>query len=111
MKSMFTTIKEDQKRMAAAIAAVRRLERYQKSMEFQMRNGVLEPVPVRNIAWNGDTLSRHFRHRHIAYSLLRGRTMEQIERTTHYPPDMELVEKYRQHFLEIIEREKNKAAA
>ena len=43
-----------------------------------------------------ESLKKEFRHKHIAYCLLRGRTLEQIERpNTGNEPSMQLIEKYK----------------
>jgi len=39
-------------------------------------------------------LKYDFRHKHIAYCMLRGRHYKEIERTTKNPPDFELVSSY-----------------
>lgn len=51
---------------------------------------------------------RTFRHRHIAYCLLRGRTMEQIECKVRQnnEPNMKIVEDYMRQFSSIEEVEK-----
>lgn len=45
-----------------------------------------------------------FRHRHIAYCLLRGRTMEQIERKVHdgNEPSDRLIEKYKEEYIKML---------
>ena len=48
--------------------------------------------------------SWEFRHRHIAYCLLRGRTIEQIERKVRddNQRDENLVEKYKEEYLQML---------
>lgn len=43
---------------------------------------------------------REWRHKFIAYCLLKGRTLEEIEKTCHEDnqPDMDLVERYKREF-------------
>lgn len=50
-------------------------------------------------------LSRTYRHRHIAYCLLRGRTMDQIEAKVHpgNERDEKLVEKYMAEYTAMFE--------
>ena len=52
--------------------------------------------------WELPTLRNNFRHKHIAYCLLRGRTMEQIEPKTNNAPDEKLIK-------EIMDAHTNKA--
>lgn len=48
--------------------------------------------------------SWEFRHRHIAYCLLRGRTMEQIERKTREDnhPSERLIDKYKEEYTKML---------
>lgn len=49
-------------------------------------------------------MKREFRHKHIAYCLLRGRSYEQIEQPAEYnQPDMGLVSRYMEQFNETAE--------
>jgi len=45
-------------------------------------------------------LKREFRHRHIAYCMLRGRTYEQIENYCHEAPDFDKIEHIRGLYAE-----------
>jgi hypothetical protein len=51
-----------------------------------------------------------FRAMHIAYSMLRGRTYEEIESNAKTPPKQYLVDKYTKRFKEMMEAS-NEAAA
>ena len=47
------------------------------------------------------SLSYHYRHKHIAYSELRGRTRESIERPGEFnQPNESLIEKYKKEVME-----------
>lgn len=56
--------------------------------------------------------SWEFRHRHVAYCLLRGRTIEQIERKVREDNqrDESLVEKYKDEYLQMLEAYKAEVA-
>ena len=43
-----------------------------------------------------------YRHRHIAYSMLRGRKYEEIERTCHEDPDWTLIEEVKREYAEAV---------
>ena len=43
-----------------------------------------------------------YRHKHIAYCLLRGRTMEQIERKCHTPPCESTIKNYVEEYGEEV---------
>ena len=52
-------------------------------------------------------MKRDYRHKHVAYSLLRGKTMEQIEKSTKpwpftQPLDLNLIKIIREKYEEII---------
>ena len=51
-----------------------------------------------------------FRHYHIAYCLLRGRTYEEIERVCYNPPDAKLIEKYTEKIKAEAPPEETEAA-
>jgi hypothetical protein len=55
--------------------------------------------------WTKICLADEFRHRHIAYCLLRGRTMQQIENKNHQnnEPKAKLIEKYKLEYAEPVE--------
>ena len=54
--------------------------------------------------WQGPFLSacysksRNYRHKHIAYSMLRGRAYEEIERTCREEPDWDLIERIKNEY-------------
>ena len=57
------------------------------------------------IGFNMFAAQREYRHKHIAYCLLRGKTIEQIERTTRpdHKPDWCLIDAAQKQYQEVIE--------
>lgn len=55
--------------------------------------------------WTKICLADEFRHRHIAYCLLRGRTLQQIENKNHQnnEPRQKLIDKYKSEYAEPVE--------
>jgi hypothetical protein len=55
--------------------------------------------------WTKICLADEFRHRHIAYCLLRGRTLQQIENKNHQnnEPKAKLLDKYKLEYAEPVE--------
>lgn len=49
-------------------------------------------------------MSKHYRHYHIAYSLLKGKTYDQIEKKCHEDnqPDMALIQEIRNAYIENV---------
>lgn len=63
----------------------------------------------KHAGWDGDyfsilkKLSHDYRHHHIAYSMLKGKTYEVIERpNTRIAPDMDLVKEIRDAYAEDV---------
>ena len=70
-----------------------------KEIHKNLANQIREYKPYsRSESWE-------FRHRHVAYCLLRGRTIEQIERKVHEGNERSesLVEKYKDEYLAMFE--------
>ena len=91
MKNKLQELKIELKSLAVKI---RELKKQMKA--YQRENGGCHGV----IGYMLYMLQREYRHKHIAYCLLRGRTMEQIEKKNRYgnAPDQKqikiLMEKY-----------------
>jgi hypothetical protein len=92
-------IKEEQKSIAKAIRQDRALWKL-----FHQKKITHQELWAKQSKYS----SYQFRHRHIAYCLLKGRTYEQIEQTCRpgNAPNMSLVEKYVQDWNKEIADEK-----
>ncbi len=95
--SPFKKIKEDLKNLAHNIRAVRRAERESQSKNIPYQHPELRPTCCKE-RWLG-AMSWDFRHRHIAYCLLRGTPREMIEQPKEEnKPREEYIEKYLAEF-------------
>ena len=89
----FKKIKEDLKNLAHNIRAIRRAERESQSKNQPYKTPELKPTCCKE-RWVG-AMSWEFRHRHIAYCLLRGTARELIERPKEEnKPREDYIEKY-----------------
>jgi len=70
------TIKENQKKLAKELRTTKNL------FKKMQKDGNTNCSEFWNVDSKKDKLKIEFRHRHIAYCLLRGRTIEEIERKT-----------------------------
>ena len=88
-------LKEENKELALKIKEGRSELRTLKS------KGEGGTLGFKKIYWKLEDLGYDFRHRHIAYCLLRGRGYEQIERSCRddNKPNFKLVEKYKEEFF------------
>jgi len=80
-----------------AFKELHRAYKYDPKESFSQRIARLEPIYKTMHGWwkNRD----EFRHRHIGYSLARGRTMEQIEKPSeNHKPDAKLIEVYKAEY-------------
>jgi len=99
MNTIKKTVKEDQKKLAKELRTTKSLF---KSMQ---KNGNANCREFWDVDIKKDKLKKEFRHKHIAYCILRGRTIEEIERTVrednkHNP---RLVEEYIKEFTLVGE--------
>jgi hypothetical protein len=84
-KEMISQIKEEQKEMAKDI---RKKKSQRKQHEYGWVPGLFE-------------MRRDYRHRHIAYCLLRGTPYERIENPSKYnKPNMDIVKSIMEHWTE-----------
>jgi hypothetical protein len=70
------TIKENQKKLAKELRTTKNL------FKKMQKDGNTNCSEFWNVDNKKDKLKIEFRHRHIAYCILRGRTIEEIERKT-----------------------------
>lgn len=80
---MFAKMKIELKENAIKIRAQKKLVK-EKQREF---GGWREQCRLHAMRWQ-------YRHQHIAYCLLRGRVLDQIEKKSHRPPSEPLIEVY-----------------
>lgn len=74
--------KEEQKEIAKQLRVLKRAARTSRSF-WDRQIYDYEPVTQ----WGVEYLKRHYRHRHIAYCLVRGTPLEKIEKSCHTSPD------------------------
>jgi hypothetical protein len=98
MKSkVIARIKEENKTLAADVRATR------LAFKEAQRSGTYKEMI--NLFYKTNEKSYDFRHRHIAYCLLRGRTMEQIERVSYNIPDAYVYEAHLEKWKEELQKE------
>ena len=93
-------IKEDLKNLAHNIRVIRRASRLAQSTGQPYVSPELKPCETK-VTWL-ERMSWDFRHRHVAYCVLRGTPREAIENpaTLRNPPDEKLIEKYLAQYQE-----------
>lgn len=105
MKNSIQKIKEENKALAKSI----------REQKITFKNAQREIGNYSAYEKYGSDLEKmqwDFRHRHIAYCLLRGRTMEQIENKNREgnEPSKNLIDTYYDMFMAAIEKEKENEA-
>ena len=96
MKPKMTELREELKELAIQIR-----EEKAECKEYQKEHGGKSYFEYR-------TTARKYRHMHIAYSMLRGKTMEQIEpkhREGSLPPNVHEIDKYMEIYYDEPEKE------
>ncbi len=89
----FRAIKQDLSTLAKTIYSSRRDIRALQSM------GMQEQVPL--LMWDLTELRKEFRYKHVAFCLLRGKKLEQIENTKHTEDDVRYIEFFKADFEQI----------
>lgn len=93
MKKM-NPVKEELKKLAETIRSIRT-----NTIALQKSQDRDANLSQSHLAF----VKREFRHKHIAYSLVKGRTLAEIEKPRqNNQPNMTLVEKYRKEYVEKL---------
>ena len=88
-------IKEQLKQLASEI----------KQSKIDLKDGQRKNTATYKDFWKVSNLKNLFRHQHIAYCLIRGKSYEQIERPKEgNEPDFILIENYKKEMTQILEK-------
>jgi hypothetical protein len=86
----YPELKSELKQLAKEIREWKRNRKLDKRIELK--------IPLWQIELKVSQRKYEFRHKHIAYCLLRGRRYEEIELKTNTPPDFKYVDKIREKY-------------